>query len=338
MVGQEQSPAQIILQLATGNYAPRALYVVAKLGIADLLADGDRAAEELAMATKTNPDALYRVLRCLSGFGIFREQADRRFSLTPVGETLRSDAPNSTRAYTLMIQEENYHCWGDLLEAVRTGEPSFAKLFGVSRFEFLQTNPEAAAIFQRAMADLARAEIPAIVDVIDFAGVQKVVDVGGGNGALLSAILGRHDHLSGVLLDLAPGIEAARTDAGGPLPRCELVVGDFFEDVPAGGDVYVLKQILHNWPDDECVAILSQCCSALSAVARVLVIERVIGMPNEPSPVTLQDLNMLVTHGGRERTEKEFSQLFVRAGLRLTGVSPTPTIYRILEAVADPSH
>lgn len=336
MVEQEQSSAQTVLQLAASYYQSRALYVAAKLGIADLLADGPCAAEELAITTKTNPDALYRLLRCLSGIGIFREQSNRCFALTSLGQTLRSDAPNSVRAYTLMVQEENYQCWGDIMEAVRTGEPSFIKLFGASRYEFLDANPQVAAIYQRAMADLERADNPAIVDVIDFAGVETVVDVGGGHGALLSAILDRYNRLSGVLFDLAPGIEAARAGAGGPLPRCKLVVGDFFEEVPAGGDVYLLKQVLHCWSDDECVTILRHCGNALTGGGRVLVIDRVIGMPNDPSPAALQDLNMLVTCGGRERTEVEFSGLFERAGLHLTSVLSTPAIYKILEAVADP--
>ena len=335
MKAQEQSPAQFMLQFSYGYYASRALYVVAKLGIADLLAQGIDAAEELATETGTHPDALYRVLRCLAGFGIFREQAEQRFSLTSLGQTLRSDAPDSVRAYTLMVQEENYHCWGDIMAAVRTGEPSFVKLFGVPRYEFLQSNPAAGAIYQRAMADLERADNPAIIDVIDFAGIEKVVDVGGGHGALLSAILHRHDHLSGVLLDLAPGIEAARAGAGGPLPRCALMVGDFFEQVPAGGDVYLLKQVLHCWPDEDCVTILRHCAGALAAGGRVLVIERLVGEANEPSPVNLQDLNMLVTCGGRERTEAAFAELFARAGLCLTGVVPTPAIFNIIEAVAD---
>lgn len=326
--------SQRLLQMGFGFAAAQALHVAAELGIADLLQQGPRSADDLAQATGTDAGALYRVLRFLAGEGVFREESERRFAQTELSDALRSDAPASPRDLIRMINKEAYAAWGHLLHTVRTGETAFEHVFGAQRFEWLSRHPEAAALFQRAMVSLSQGGNLEVAEAYDFAGCKRVVDVGGGHGQMLSAIVTRNPHLTGVLYDLAGGIEAARAGVGGPLPRCDLVVGDFFAAVPEGGDVYIMKKVIHDWDDARAATILDNCRRAMTPGGKVLVVETLVPAGNDPDPIKRMDLNMLVVTGGRERTRAEFERLFAQAGLRLTRVIATRAPLSILEAVA----
>jgi hypothetical protein len=215
-----------------------------------------------------------------------------------------------------------------------SGQPAFEKEFSESQYSYMANNPEAAAQFHAAMAAAQRIDDPALVEAYDFSRMSQVVDLGGGNGSLLSAILTRNDHLTGVLFEQESAIQAAKSGLGGPLPRCEFVVGDFFESIVPGADLYLLKRVLHNYDDERVVTILRNCCEAFTANARVLIIETVIGPANEPSWGMMQDMVMRFIVGGKERTEEEYGVLLERAGLRKTRTLSTPSDLMIIEATA----
>jgi SAM-dependent methyltransferase len=323
-----------LLQIGFGFAAAQSLSVAAELGIADLLAAGPQTIEALATATRTDPGALRRVLRLLAAQGIFSEEESGRFAQTHLSDALRADAPGSPRDFLRMIGREPFLAWGRLLDAVRTGRPSFDLVFGAPRFDWLGQNPEAAALFQAAMVALGGDVVDPIATAYEFGDLGVVVDVGGGHGRLLSAILARYPGVDGILFDLPGGIAAAEAGLGGPLPRCKLVAGDFFESVPEGANAYLMKKVLHDWSDDDAVRILANCRRAMAPGGRVLVAETVVPPGNAPDPIKVMDVNMLVVTGGRERTADEFAALFERAGLRAGRVVPTGARVSILEAFA----
>ena len=325
------TPSQHVLRMGFGFVQSQCLRVVAELGIADLLAEGERTADELSVATRTNTDALYRVMRLLASEGVFREVSQRRFSQTELSATLRSDVPNSTRNFVRMINSEPFQAFAQLLHSVRTGEPAFDQVFGVPRFEWLSTHVEQAALFQQAMIAFSQGSNEAVADAYDFGSSRCVVDVGGGHGQLLSAILTRNPHLSGILFDLPSGIAAARTGAGGPLPRTELIAGDFFQKLPAA-DTYILKKVIHDWSDDRAALILRNCRNAMPANGKILLAESLYPVGNDPDPIKVVDVNMLAVPGGLERTRDQFANLLLLAGLRLERVVETKAPISILEA------
>lgn len=328
------TPSQELLRRGMGFAVAQALHVAAELGIADLLQDGPRTAEDLAQATGADAQALYRVLRFLAGEGVFREEPVGHFAQTGLSAALRADAPDSPRDFIRMINREAYAAWGQLLHSVRTGGTAFEHVFGAQRFEWLARHPEQAALFQRAMIALSQGANAEAAEAYDFSGCKRVVDVGGGHGQLLSAIVTRSPHLSGVLYDLPAGIEAAKTGVGGPLPRCDLIAGDFFQSVPQGADVYIMKKVIHDWDDDRAAQILANCRRAMAPGGKVLVAETIVPPGNDPHPTKLMDLNMLAVTGGMERTEEQYARLFAQAGLRLARVIPTRAPLSILEAIA----
>lgn len=323
-----------LLRIGFGFAAAQSLSVVAELGIADLLAAGPQTIEALATATRTDPGALRRVMRLLAAQGIFAEEESGCFAQTQLSDALRADAPGSPRDFLRMIGREPFLAWGRLLDAVRTGRPSFELVFGAPRFDWLGQNPEAAALFQAAMVCLSDDVVEPVAAAYPFDELCLVVDVGGGHGSLLSAILARHRGVHGILFDLPGGIASAEAGLGGPLPRCRLVAGDFFESVPEGADGYVLKKVLHDWSDDDAVRILANCRRAMAPGGRVLVVETPVPPGNAPDPIKVMDVNMLVVTGGRERTVEEFAALFERAGLKAGRVVPTGARVSILEAFA----
>jgi hypothetical protein len=329
---QELTPAQSMIRLVLGFIPARAIYVAAKLGITDFMATGSHSVHDLAQQVDVDGGALDRVLRILAGIGVLHESDEHRFSLTPLGETLRRDATPSVRDYVLLYHEIQYKNLVNTLHSVRTGQPAFAETFGTACFPFLQSNPEASAIFHVGLASRARIDIAALLEAYDFSAARRIVDVGGGNGALLSAILTRFAHVTGVLFDLAPAIAAATAGLGGPLPRCECLVGDFFTEVPAGADLYILKLVLHDWSDADALKILRRCRAAMTNSSRLVVIEGLIGPPNALSLTHLMDLVMLVTFAGVERTEGEYAAVMAQAGLRLGRTIPTPSDLYVLEA------
>lgn len=321
MSRHELSPAHTVRQMALGYIVSRSIAVVAELGIADLLKDGAKDVEELAKATDANPNILYRILRILAGEGVFKEEQDRSFSLTPLSQALRTDLADSVHAYVVMKHELEFPPLMDIMHTVRTGEPAFVETFGKPAFEYLKENPGPAERFHAAMAAGHGDEDGVIADTYDFSGAKHVVDVGGGNGSLLSALLNRYDHLTGTLLELAPAIAAAQSGAGGPLPRCDLVTGDFLEEVTPGGDIYLLKKIIHNWDEEAAITILKNCRAAMNGGGKVLIIETLVGPANESTWGKMQDFTMLlVFKGGMERTTEEYAELLGKADLRLDHV------------------
>ncbi len=327
-----RSSAQYIVRLAFGFAVSQALRVVADLEIADHLGEDEWSVDDLATKTQSHADALYRVMRLLAAEGLFRETVSRRFRLTEQGGALRSDTGSNPRDLIRMLNEEPYLAFAQLGHSVRTGLPAFDEVFGKPRFDWLADHPDEAALFQRAMITLSEGSNEAIAEAYDFGAFSRVVDVGGGHGQLLSAILGRHAHLSGVLFDLPSSVEMIRSGAGGNLARTELVAGNFFESVPQGADVYVLKKVIHDWNDEQAVAILRNCREAMAPHGKVLVAETIIPAGNEPNPIKLIDANMLVVTGGKERTQAEYATVLDAAGLRLERVIPTSQPISLLEA------
>jgi hypothetical protein len=326
-----------MLQMLVGAWVSQAIYVAAKLGIADLLGEGPRTTAELAVSTQANEDALYRVLRALASIEVFEERDGGRFALTPLAECLRSGVPGSLRAFAIMLgEQEHRRAWDDVLHSVRTGEPAFDHVFGVPHFQYFSTNAAAAQVFNEGMASRASAENDAIVAAYDFSKPSTVVDVGGGQGTLLAAMLRDTPEVAGVLFDLPHVIAAKRSEAQGKKePPLQLREGNFFESVPSGGDLYVLKKIIHDWDDVRATSILRNCRAAMSDNARLLVIDPVIPPGNERSFNKLLDLMMLIwTSGGRERTELEHRALLGRAGFETLRVIETNAPLLILEAAS----
>jgi hypothetical protein len=329
MTVTDTPPQARLVELSTGYIVTKALAVAAQLNIADRLTAGPRTSDDLAAEANVHPRALYRVLRCLGAHGVLSETEPGRFELTPVGECLRDDAPGSMRAWAIMNSEVTFGAFADALHSVRTEEPAFERVFGVPLFEFLGEHPQEREVFARAMGDFNRAATLAAARTYDWSGLRRVVDVGGGSGTLIGDVLERHPEIGGVLFDL-PEV-AARVAGNG---RLDVVGGDFFSGVPAGGDAYVLSWILHDWDDERALAILRNCRAAIAENGRLLIVETILPPGDEPHFGKVLDVAMLVITGGRERTESEYAGLLERAGFRLTRVLPTPTPMSVVEAIA----
>ena len=325
---------EMLNQMIVGSWVTQAIHVAAEIGIADFLADGPRTADELARETKTHGASLYRVLRALASIGIFNEDAEGRFSLTPMGKLLGSDAPGSKRSLARMAGSEFYRSWGELLSSVETGGPAFDKVFGKPFFHYMSMNPDRWRIYDSAMTGVHDSETLPVLEAYDFMPFKTIVDVGGGNGLALAAILRRHPEARGVLFDLpavAKRAEEVVADIG-ISERCGIVGGDFFKSVPASGDAYLLRHVLHDWDDREAIAILKNCRDAMRPGGRVLVVESLIPSGNEPCFGKWLDLMMLVV-GGRERTKEQYAELFSAAGLRLIRIVPTAHEVSVIEGV-----
>ena len=328
-------PSATLLQMMTGYWVSQAIYVAAKLGVADLLAEGALSFEELATKTKTDAPSLRRVLRALASIGIFTETSPGMFALTPLASLLRTGTPDSMRALAIMYAEEQYRAWGDVLHSVHTGETAFEHQFGTSYFGYLAQHPESDRVFNEAMTGWTMQLIGAVADTYDFSQFQTVVDVGGSYGTLLAAILQSNPTMRGILFD-QPHVAAAaqgQLEVAGVAERCTTVGGDFFTELPSGGDAYILAQILHDWDDERSVAILQQCRRAISEHGKLLVIELVLPSGEEPFLGKWLDLHMLVLLGARERTATEYEALFQKAGFALARVIPIATGQSIVEAV-----
>ena len=324
-------PAEALLtQIMLGSMASQALYVAAKLGVADHLVDGPKHVEELAKATETDAPSLYRVLRALASLGIFTEQGDRVFAMTPTAEPLRSNVPHSLRDVAIFWGEDwHWEVWGKILHSVRTGKSAWAQMHGDDVFEYFERNPEAGAIFNRAMSSFSGLATNAVIEAYDFTGVETLIDIAGGHGRLLTGVLEAYPSMRGVLFDLPHVLEGASR-----VSRCEYVTGDFFVSVPSGGDAYIMKHIIHDWDDERALEILRNIRNAMKPNGRVLLVEAVIADGNNQDFGKLLDLEMLVSPGGKERTAAEYEELFTRAGLRLTRIVPTKSPYSVIEAVA----
>lgn len=329
-------PAVELLNLMTGYWASQAVYVAAKLHLADECHGSPRTVEELAVAAGADAPSLGRLLRALATVGLFVEGPSGVFSLTEMGALLRSETSDSARALAIMYAEEQYRAWGHLLYSVQTGQPSFDHLYGMGVFEYYKTHPEAARTFDAAMTGLTNQMASVVAATCDFSRFRTVVDVGGGHGALLTAVLQRNAQARGILFDLPHVVEGAASTLvrAGIADRCTAIGGDFFESIPGGGDAYMLKQVLHDWDDDRCVAILKNCHRVMPSTSRLLLVEFVLPPGNEPFLGKWVDLHMLVmAPGARERTADEYQALLVRGGFTTCSVVPTPIGPSVLEAM-----
>jgi SAM-dependent methyltransferase len=329
----ERAAAGAMLRMILGMHSSRAVYVAAELGIADLLADGPASCKELAEATATHEPSLYRILRLLAALGVFDEVEPRTFRLTVLGDRLRRDAPAGVRSWAVFLEAiGGVQPFAHILDTVRTGTPGLETALGMGVFEFLAQHPDSAAIFDAAMSERTAAFAPSVAGGYDFSGIRGIVDVGGGRGTLLAAILRRHSQLRGTLFDTAAVLTRAEDV---PDDRCELVAGDFFERVPPGADCYLLANVLHDWADERAIAILRNCRQAMARGGRVLIVERLIpGRPGDAVPTLLSDINMLVLTGGQERTNAEYASLLAGADLRIGAVYPVAFPYGIIEGFA----
>ncbi len=329
-----QASVQALNQIFGGSWITQGVWVAAELGIADLLVNGPLTADELAEQTQTQGAALYRLLRALASVGIFAQDPQGRFSLTPPANLLRSDVPDSQRSFAIMMGAEFYKAWGELLHSVRTGRGGFQKMFGMPFFQYMLEHPRRHGIYDTAMGRFGQAEAEAMLDAYDFSGVRTVVDVGGGSGMLLEAMLKRHPEIKGILFDLPAVVERARSfiSDSGLSDRCRIEGGDFFSSVPAGADAYILQHIIHDWEDQDAITILRNCREAMRSDSRVLLVELVIPPGNGPFFGKWLDLMMLLV-GGRERTEEEYRRLFSAAGLKLTRVVSTASEVSIVEGL-----
>lgn len=331
----EQELLMKMVGMISGFWVSRVVYIAAKLGLADVLKDGAKTVEEVAQATETHAPSLYRVMRALAGAGVLLEDEEKRFSLTPLGATLRSDAPLSLRALaTSELGEVHYPSWGALLHTVKTGERAFDHVFGENCWDYFSKHPEYAQIFNQSMTEVTRIVEPAVNRAYDFSAFSKIVDIGGGHGGLITSILKNNPELRGVIMD-APQVVAGakeRIETEGLSGRCEAVAGNFFEAVPEGGDAYIMKHIIHDWDDTEAITILKNIRKAIKEGGKVILVEGVIPRKNEPSLATFGDIVMMLIPGGRERTEEEFARLFEASGFRLERILTTESPMCLIEA------
>ena len=321
--------------MATAHWASHFLYTAVELKLADCVAAGPQTAEEIAKTTATHAPSLYRFLRTLANLGLFTEDSEHRFSLTALGETLRTGVPGSMRA-TVIIMAGKILNLGleNLTYSLRTGQTGFEKATGLQLFDWLAKHPEEASLFSETMVGFHGAEPAAVAAAYDFSDLGTIVDVGGATGNLLTTILGRHREPRGVLFDLphvvaeAPALIASR----GLADRVRIETGSFFERVPEGGDAYMLSHIIHDWSEEQCVTILGHCRRAMKPGGRVLLVEMVLPAGDTPHPGKMLDMIMLVAPGGQERTEAEYRGLLQKAGFRLTRVVPTESAVGVVEA------
>ena len=325
---------RVAIQLLTGMWAMQACASAARLGIPELIAERAMTADEVATSARTHPGATRRLLRALASIGAFALDGER-YRLTDVGRFLLSEAPGGLgRMFAAESDTLHWRSWERLDDAVRTGEPRPKDVFGVAAFDYYGAHPEEGARFGKAMENVSHFAASAVLDAYDFSGARTVMDVGGGNGSMAIALLRRTPGVRGVVVDLpyieGPAKEAIR--AAGLADRCRFEAVTFFERVPEGADVHLLKSILHDWNDEESHRLLTSCRSAIAKDGRLVVVEMIVPERVEPGFVQLMDLNMLVMTGGLERTEREYADLFAGAGFRLARVVPTASPFSVLEA------
>lgn len=326
-----------LVQLIVQPWKPRAIHVAARLNLAEALADGPRTVAELAERTGTHAPSLYRLMRALASIGIFSELDGPRFANSELSHFLRPDVPGSMYAMAMAAADWSWHAWGELLHSVQTGEPGFDKAHGMPIWRyFAERDPAAGAFFNKTVADFSTAVDTCVAQAADLSGVRSVVDVGGGHGGLLTTLLATYPSIKkGILFDQPHVIDEARASLGSTLDgRVQLVGGDFFAAVPADADAYVMKSILHDWDDSACVALLASCQRAMAPHGRVLAAELVIEPDRSDEFACFLDLQMLVNCTGRERTAVEFQALYDAAGLHLTRIIPTTSVFSVIEGIA----
>ncbi len=327
------SPAEFLTGIAGKLLLARALGIAADLGIADLIADEPLGMEQLAEATGCDRDALFRLLRMLGGHGVFAEDDAGRIGLTPRAELLRADHPDSLREmFVLGWQDIHWNTYQALPEAVLTGETAFEIAHGQAFFDYLAAHPEVNALFDRRMSTVSRIENDAVAQAYSFADHAPIIDIGGGQGGLLAAIVAQHPGIGAALYDQPQVLtDPARLREADLLNGVARIAGDFFADVPPGFGLYLLKRIIHDWDDERAIAILRRCRDSMSSASRIIVIDAVMSSGNEPDPGKDLDLSIMALTPGRERTADEFGALFEAAGLRLLRVIPTSSRVSLVE-------
>ncbi len=332
----QQTPQAQLIQMATAHWISTLVYVAADMGLADRLAEAPKTAAELAQSTGSDASALYRVMRTLAGTGVFMENSDHQFSLTPLGEALRTGKPGSVRSSVLTLAGDLVtKSVGQLHYSIQTGKTGFEKVFGMPPFEWLAKHPVEASMFSETMVGFHGAEPEAVAKAYDFSQFETAIDIGGATGNLLTAILSHHRQPRGVLFDMphvlrdAPAFIKAR----GLTDRITIESGSFFESVPATTGAYLLSHIIHDWSEAQCLTILGNCRRAMKPNSRLLIIEMVLPTGNTPHPGKMLDIIMLTFAGGQERTEPEYRELLQKAGFRLTQVVPTESAVSVVEAL-----
>ena len=333
-MSNELLPSARMIQIITGYWVSQAVGIAARLGVSDELADRPKKSSEVAKAVGADPKALFRLMRMLASIGVFTMDKQGRFGLTPLGDTLRSGFPGSVKNFAVAETAPGHWLpWGKMYEAIKTGKPMCKPALGMELWDWYSKNPEEGEYFNGAMGDLSAAVSDEVTRIYDFAKFEKVVDVGGAHGILLAAILKANPKMRGILFDLphvtATAGESLKTQGIGK--RCEVVTGDFFESVPPGADIHVLKQIIHDWSDNESTTILRNCHQALKPHGKLLLVEMVVPPDNSPSMAQAMDLNMLVLLTGRERTESEYRDLLAAGGFKIQRVMPTQTPFSVIE-------
>lgn len=337
MATKAQSTRSELRRMIDGFMVSQALHLLAALGIPDRLAGGPRSSEELAAQVGATPEPLYRVMRAAAALGVLEELPDRGFQLTELGEGLRSDVPGSLAGYAALVgRPYQWTAWGRLVDGVRSGDQPFLLEHGTDTWSYQQAHPEETPIFNRAMNSVSGLVAESVVAAYDFSRFGTVVDVGGGGGALMVEILSRNPAVHGVLFDQPHVVAHARAyiEEAGLAGRCELVGGSFFEKVPRGGDAYVLKSILHDWGDEDVERILKTCRAAVEPAAALLIVERLIGPPNQGAVNKISDVNMFAVTGGRERTPSEWEAILRASGFELRSIVPTDSVAIIEAGVA----
>ena len=334
-------PALALRQLLFGHRVTRIITVAAQLELADAMDEMPRSVAALAAAVGADPAALHRLLYALASIGLVTSSAPGQFALTPVGACLRGDSPHGLRSWALMESAEYYQtAWDHLLPSIHTGDPAFERAVGVAFYDYLDRHPVDGANFSQTMSEVTTVIVDAVLAAHDFSSVQRVVDVGGGYGKLLTSLLRRHPAMRGVLLDTPVVVERARPriEAAGVADRCELVGGDFFADMPSGGDLYLLSRVLMDHDDEASVRLLRNCRRAMAETSRVHIIQ--IVLPSSEADAArhllfdgaMSNLNMFVLGLGAERTEEQYRALLARAGLAVAQIIPTRALMSIIEA------
>jgi hypothetical protein len=325
-----------LIQMASAHWVSRLLYAAAEMKLADLLAEGPKTAAVLAQSNATDAPSLYRMMRTLASLGLFTEDHEHHFSLTPMGEALRTGTPGSVRASVLVLAGAFFTKSLDQLPySVQTGKTGFEKAFGVPLFEWLAKHPADASMFSETMVGFHGPEPAAVAAAYDFSKFETVIDVGGATGNLLATILGSYPEPRGILFDLphVVGDAPALIQARGLADRIRIEAGNFFENIPSGGDAYLFSHIIHDWSEAECLTILGNSRRAMKPNSRLLIIEMVLPTGDTPHPGKILDMNMLAVTGGQERTEPEYCALLDKAGFRLTQVVPTDSAVSVVEAL-----
>ncbi|ARV60124.1 methyltransferase [Nostocales cyanobacterium HT-58-2] len=335
-ISQDMPSQMVMIQMATSYWVSRAVYAAAKLGIADKLKDGPKSCDELANSTGTNVQALYRLMRALASVGIFAENEQGYFTLTPLASYLQSDAPNSVQAFAISFGEEHYRAWGDILYSIQTGDSAFQNLYGTPVFQYYAQNPQAGKTFDEAMTNVSAKDKTEIVAAYDFSSIRKLVDIGGGHGSFIASILKANPTMEGILFERPSVVEGANSvlEAEGVSKRCQVVAGNFFESLPSGGDAYILKYVIHLLDDERAIALLKNCHSAMEENGKIILVEQIVPPDNEPSWSKFLDIHMLIAiSGGRERTKMDYQTLFEASGFKLNKIVTTESNVSAIEGI-----